>query len=110
VCLLVVTSLIESTISCGEAFLNMDQSKAMVQLTNGAAKLVPLNCLNPPPAETLVMFVPGAINPFFAKVGLIFEEGSGFSSLLQATTGITHGLPQVLGNIYFPPGFQRRRQ
>ena len=94
-CLLVGTPLIERTISCGVAFLNMDQSNAMVPLTNGVAKLVPLNCLNPPPAATLVIFVPGAINPFFAIDGLIFDEGSGFPSLSHETTGITHGLSSI---------------
>src|SRR5947209_8562631 len=89
--LLAVTFLSETTNSCGAASLNKDQSSAIVALTNGVAKLLPLNFLNPPPAEVLVIFMPGAINPCFAIEGLIFDTGSGIPSRSHATTGMIQG-------------------
>ena len=75
--------------SAAEASGNADQSSAMLPVTNGTAKLVPLNVISWPLGPRLVMRSPGAMRPRLPTEELRLEVPRWTSALPQAVTGIT---------------------
>ncbi|HXW12855.1 MAG TPA: hypothetical protein VD694_08850 [Nitrososphaeraceae archaeon] len=70
-------AVIEYTTAAGEAFGNNDQRSAMLPVTNGAAKLVPLiRVYTAPLEEVLLILAPGAINPLVPIVAPKLDAGS----------------------------------
>jgi hypothetical protein len=74
------------------AFENTDQRSARDPVTKGAAILVPVICMYPPPELVLVILTPGAISPRIPIDGPKFDIRSSTPYSLHAATGMIHWL------------------